>query len=457
MYFPDTFKKTVKVPVRIVGGQVHFFYGSELPRTRDTIGDLVIPYHSLIDKNDAAELAAEQTSVLLPAGSTLLINLKVDGRPEGIIKRENLTDDLPFSPADAFVRLELREALVLLHRGTKSSVLNPCNCYLPDIKEEAMSVNHAYTIASKKFETQRRSNTGNVFRHVYHCRNGRWEELGWLRERLDAQFEAKYLSDGLSRIKPPPRQPSLFEQLVPASPAAEAADPYRARETEITPTRRDPYVPPDIGLIYSTDPESGISPEEFDRRLVDGWFHYNWAYRRFSRSGNYSAVPLRIRLRDFKLSKSQRRVMRINADVEVEVAALDGMNDDEANLFRRHETRFGKNGPGTVILPGGRGEFNKKVRVRDGERLIAVSYMETGATSGHGYYAIYDPEIAWRSLGILTLLKEIEYAKSVGKEYYYLGYAYKEPTLFDYKKRFHALEHYNWVDGWHDFERLADG
>ena len=53
-----------------------------------------------------------------------------------------------------------------------------------------------------------------------------------------------------------------------------------------------------------------------------------------------------------------------------------------------------------------------------------------------------------RSLGLFTMLKEVEFAASRGKKFYYHGYAYEGESYYDYKKRFSGLESYDWITRW---------
>ena len=61
---------------------------------------------------------------------------------------------------------------------------------------------------------------------------------------------------------------------------------------------------------------------------------------------------------------------------------------------------------------------------------------------------MFEPSFASRSLGIFTLLKEIEFAKENGKSYFHLGYSYEGESFYDYKKRFRATEEYDWTGIW---------
>jgi len=64
---------------------------------------------------------------------------------------------------------------------------------------------------------------------------------------------------------------------------------------------------------------------------------------------------------------------------------------------------------------------------------------------------MFDPQITTRSLGIYTMLLTIDYAAKNGKAFYYPGYAYEGNSFYDYKKRFSALESFDWKGNWEKF------
>jgi arginine-tRNA-protein transferase len=163
-------------------------------------------------------------------------------------------------------------------------------------------------------------------------------------------------------------------------------------------------------------------------------------------------LPLRLRLGNFEPTKSQRRVLRRNADLETRLvptkhcAAYD-------QLFERHKVRFTENVPASLrdFLSERPAEIpcaNMAVEVRLGSELLAVSFMDLGAESASSVYAAFDPGHASRSLGIFTLLVEIEQARQLGKRFHYLGYAYTVPSVYDYKKDFRGVEGYDWGRCW---------
>ena len=159
---------------------------------------------------------------------------------------------------------------------------------------------------------------------------------------------------------------------------------------------------------------------------------------------------------DFHLSKSQRRVLRKNSDLRVDIQPIKITSEAEA-LFHRHKQRFDRGIPSSIYEFLSSDPANipceaREISVYEGRRLVAVSYFDVGAKTLSGIYAIFDPAEQDRGLGIFTMLKEIEYAAGSGREFYYQGYAYEGESFYDYKKRFSGLEIFDWVDGWVPFK-----
>jgi arginine-tRNA-protein transferase len=96
----------------------------------------------------------------------------------------------------------------------------------------------------------------------------------------------------------------------------------------------------------------------------------------------------------------------------------------------------------------------KVVTVNDGNRLVAASYLYVGETSTYSAFAIHDIDLHRNSLGIFTILKEIEYSILEGKSHYYLGAIHSERSYYDYKKRFHALERLDETSEWKVYPRV---
>src|SRR3982751_5846588 len=86
-----------------------------------------------------------------------------------------------------------------------------------------------------------------------------------------------------------------------------------------------------------------VTPAQLDLLLAQGWRHFGSQFFRYS-YGFYEldvrlVIPLRIRIADFSLSKSQRRTLRQNTDLTPIVRPINVTSDAEY-LFHVHKRRF---------------------------------------------------------------------------------------------------------------------
>jgi arginine-tRNA-protein transferase len=223
--------------------------------------------------------------------------------------------------------------------------------------------------------------------------------------------------------------------------------------------------------------EAASVPAPFmDVLWSDGWRHFGAEFFRTMvdvvRDEVVMIEPLRIDVTRFAPSKSQRRIQRKNApETGVRVAFEPvRVTAEHTALFERHCTRFRDNVPDSLytFLSDGHASMPcqtlqccvyERPHERESawefeqERLIAVSYIDLGDESISSLYAMFDPapEVAWRSLGIFTMLCEIDFARHTGRRYVYLGYShpdYVAHSAYAYKRQFAATEGYDWHGNW---------
>lgn len=212
-----------------------------------------------------------------------------------------------------------------------------------------------------------------------------------------------------------------------------------------------------LSPIFESAEIERITPVELDEKFVTGWRHFGTRFFRCNFAIHDDRIcgvlPLRVPVREFVPSKSQRRVARRCAGFDCRVIPA-ALTDEYEVLFERHKARFSDN------IPDGLTDFidphpaeipneTRAVEVRTDEgRLVAVSFFDVAAKSVSSIYGMFDPEFARFSLGVFTILRELEAAAEMGKELYYLGYCYTVSSPYDYKLRVLPLEAYDWNRGW---------
>lgn len=202
-----------------------------------------------------------------------------------------------------------------------------------------------------------------------------------------------------------------------------------------------------------------VSPVQMDFLWTEGWRHFGIYFFRYQTSAHgdkmFSVIPLRIDLERFSVTRSQKRVLAKNRDVRVVVRPA-SLDEAKQTLFDKHRGRFQENAPISLHdllspMPASVPCTTVEVCIYLEERLVGVTYLDLGQSATSGVYAIFDPEEAKRSLGILMMLQSIEFSRQRGCRFYYPGYAYREPFTYDYKKRFRGLQYLDWNAGWRPY------
>lgn len=214
----------------------------------------------------------------------------------------------------------------------------------------------------------------------------------------------------------------------------------------------------DLASFYINEAftRSSVRRGDFDTLLSDGWRHFGQEFFRYNLALYENeirfVIPLRIRLSEFRLAKSQERILRRNLDVESSVGPVN-VTADVLDLFERHKQRFKQHTPNSIYAfiaerPEDEPCETYQQTLRLGDRLLATGFFDVGERSVSAIYTSFDPVETRRSLGILTILKEIEFAAAIGKQLFYLGYSYSGNSFYDYKKRFHGIEAFDWNAAW---------
>lgn len=216
-----------------------------------------------------------------------------------------------------------------------------------------------------------------------------------------------------------------------------------------------------LELINEEFEASSVTPSQYDELLTDAWRHFGSHFFRYN-FGVYEdeirrVIPLRIRLSDFSLSKSQRRVLRRNEDLDILIGPYN-VTRETHDLFERHKRRFKSGVPNSIYDFIARDRTSSptelfEITVRKGGGLVAASFFDLAEHSVSAIYGCFDPDEKARSLGIFTMLKVIDYAKTLGFQFYYHGYAYEGASFYDYKKSFTAIEAFDWTGNWSPFQK----
>lgn len=168
-----------------------------------------------------------------------------------------------------------------------------------------------------------------------------------------------------------------------------------------------------------------------------------------------ACMSARIRVKDFELSKAQKRILRKNKHL-VRDASAPWATEHQYELFRRYlNARHADGGMADMDMF----EFSSMVEETPVRSRI-VEYSTTPDDNARTelsavcltdllddglslVYSFFDPDLHKNSLGTYMILDHIQIAKEVGLPYVYLGYWVPGSPKMAYKSRFSALEVYH--------------
>ncbi len=166
-----------------------------------------------------------------------------------------------------------------------------------------------------------------------------------------------------------------------------------------------------------------------------------------------ACLSARIRVADFKPSRSHKRVMKAASGLRRN-ATSPWATEDQFTLFRRYlDARHADGGMADMDVFEFAAMIEEtpiKSRVIEytralgrGEKsraLAAVSLTDVFDDGLSMVYSFYDPDLADLSLGTFAILDHIEIAREAGLAYVYLGYWVPGSRKMGYKAGFSALE-----------------
>lgn len=221
-----------------------------------------------------------------------------------------------------------------------------------------------------------------------------------------------------------------------------------------------PYYPKDKQASYEEFFAQDLSPEELDDLLSNGWRKFGLYIFRPQCGQCQQCLPLRVQTQNYQLSKRERRVWNKNSDIEVKVSELKFYAEiyDLYVHFQRH--RFNKTdvelnefyysfylAPQNALQieyfwtvpPELKENYHGKDKI-----LVGVSFIDVSLNAINSVYFFWHQDFASRSLGIFSILFEIQMAKERGIPFYYLGYGIDGHPDMNYKFNFREQQIWDW-------------
>ena len=203
-----------------------------------------------------------------------------------------------------------------------------------------------------------------------------------------------------------------------------------------------------------------ISEPEFEYLLAHGMRHFGDYYFRPRCLDCYQCIPIRLRVEDFKPTRSQRRALKSCQELKVN-AGPPRYTDEKFKLYISHKKKFCPLQDDVEDEQNFRlsfyvnTKFGLEFEYYMGEKLIGIALGDHTTNAFSAIYTFYDTDASKLSLGTFSILKQLEYCRQKGVKFYYLGYYIEDNQSLRYKAGFRPNEVY--IDhSWRPF-RNAEG
>lgn len=193
-------------------------------------------------------------------------------------------------------------------------------------------------------------------------------------------------------------------------------------------------------------------------RYIDGCsFEYNsklvkHGYRRFGRyfskpicNGCDECKSMRIDAKNFKFTKSYRRIFKKNANTKVFITKPK-VSDEHLNLYQKyHKFMHEKRGWDYheldyrryfSVYAASSEDFGYEVDYFVENKLVCVDLIDFVDDGISSIYCYYDPDYSYLSLGKFSLLVQIRLALQNSLDWIYLGFYVKGCESLEYKKEY---------------------
>ncbi|MGK0271172.1 MAG: arginyl-tRNA--protein-N-Asp/Glu arginylyltransferase [Cocleimonas sp.] len=218
---------------------------------------------------------------------------------------------------------------------------------------------------------------------------------------------------------------------------------------KIFPTAMHPcsYIPGLIARNAVVDPEYDMNPEIYDYLIQNGFRRSGeQVYRPYCHTCE-ECVTTRIPVIEFKRSRSQKRIWRMNQDLIVKVNT-DGFRKEYLPIYQRylesrHESADFEGVEKFLMAKWCDVHFYEFYQLDETQQgtLIGVAVTDQVSTGLSAVYTFFDPEIASkRSMGVFAILWQIEKAITQNLEYVYPGFWIKDCRKMNYKSNYQPIE-----------------
>lgn len=197
--------------------------------------------------------------------------------------------------------------------------------------------------------------------------------------------------------------------------------------------------------------DEDLPPMAFEAALNKGFRRCGRYYYQPNCPGCARCVGFRLDVAVFAPTRSQRRVLARNQDLQLQVAEPRRTAAKDALYLRyqyaqHHQRPPRETGPRPFderqelhtmqVQMYDHPESTRELEMWAGERLVGFGTLDVAVASVSAVYFVFDPEEGRRSLGTLNILASLEWTRQEGRRWLNLGFYIAGHSKMSYKERF---------------------
>lgn len=206
------------------------------------------------------------------------------------------------------------------------------------------------------------------------------------------------------------------------------------------------YLPDRQSRTLFLDPELDYDTRLYEELTQSGFRRSGRHLYRPDCRGCQSCISARIPVNDFVLKRRFRRVLKKTQHLRMEAVPAT-YRDEDYHLFERYINERHSDGD---MHPASKSSyqdflatespFARHLRYYDAESLIAVAVTDQLTSGLSAIYTFFDPDAEHLSLGVFSILRQVELCQARQLPYLYLGYWVPGCHKMQYKTDYTPIE-----------------
>lgn len=219
----------------------------------------------------------------------------------------------------------------------------------------------------------------------------------------------------------------------------------------LTPPHPCSYLDRNDAQTLFADPRRIITSASY-QHLSDQGFRRSGAHLYRPRCNHCSAcIAVRVPVQSFRANRTQHRALKRNNELRISVEPAQ-FTQRYFHVYERYISMRHADGD---MYPATEDQFKSFllsawadtlfVCAYEGDRLLSVAVTDRLNDGLSAVYTFFEPNESARSLGVFSILQQLELCKTLGLSHLYLGYWIKESSKMAYKSQYRPLQMF--IDG----------